>query len=108
MKTQANIRFTEVGDVSDEAFERLRGIVLRECGVVLGPSKRPLMRCRLQPRLRALGISSYDAYADMLDRGDPDRKELAELLDRIRPTRPTSSASARRSTTSRASSWTRI
>jgi chemotaxis protein methyltransferase CheR len=83
MRAQITPGFSDVGDVSDDAFERLRSIVLRECGVVLGPSKRPLLRCRLQPRLRTLGISSYDAYADMLDRGDPDRQELAELLDRI-------------------------
>jgi chemotaxis protein methyltransferase CheR len=75
--------FVEVGDLTDRAFERLRQTVLRECGIVLGPHKKPLVRCRLQPRLRSLRMKSYDQYVDLLENHDPDRQELAELLDRI-------------------------
>ena len=73
----------ETGDISDRAFERLRGLIHRECGIALAPHKRALMRCRLRDRVQELGLESFDAYADLLESGDADRQEWTEFLDRM-------------------------
>ncbi len=73
----------EAGDLSDRAFERMRSLIHRECGIALSPHKRALMRCRLRDRIQALELPDYDAYADLLEFGDPGRREWTEFLDRM-------------------------
>ncbi len=72
-----------VGDLSAEAFEQMRVLVQRECGVAFGSDKRGLLRRRLRDRVRTLGLPDFDAYADRLERGDPDRREWRAFLDRV-------------------------
>ncbi len=73
----------EAGDLSNSAFERMRDLIHRKCGIALSPHKRALMRCRLRDRVRELELPDFDAYADLLEHGDPARAEWAEFLDRM-------------------------
>ena len=58
--------------------ERLRGIA----GITLGAGKEGLVRARLAPRLRALGLASFAEY---LERVEADRTgaELARMVDAL-------------------------
>jgi len=70
------------GPVLGEAeFHYLRAFVLEQCGIALGEHKRQLVQGRLLRRLRALGLSTFDSYCQLLRR-DP-QSELGELASAI-------------------------
>ena len=54
-------------------------MVAAEVGIDLPETKRPLVVARLGPRLRQLGLSSFQDYVRLLD----DEVERAELVERI-------------------------
>lgn len=59
--------------ISDAAFARISEIAAREAGIVLAQSKVSMVKSRLTRRLRALRISTFDAYLDYLEtQGGPD------------------------------------
>ena len=57
-------------DFSPEDFERIRKLIYNHAGISLAPIKRDMVYSRLARRLRALGLPSFRAYLDHLDRGD--------------------------------------
>ena len=68
--------------ISDATFALLRDLIRHKSGILLSDGKAPLMVGRLAPRLRALGLESYDAYYRYVIGGeDPD--ELVHMLDCI-------------------------
>ena len=67
--------------LGDADFAFLRDFVLQHCGISLGEHKRQLVQGRLLRRLRALNLSGFGAYCDLL-RSDPDG-ELGELASCI-------------------------
>ncbi|TCV94868.1 chemotaxis protein methyltransferase CheR [Luteibacter rhizovicinus] len=67
--------------LGDTDFRFLRDFVLQHCGISLGEHKRQLVQGRLLRRLRALGLSGFGAYCELL-RKDPDG-ELGELASCI-------------------------
>lgn len=70
------------GPVLGEAeFHYLRSFVLEQCGISLGDHKRQLVQGRLFRRLRALGLSTFESYCELLRR-DP-HSELGELASAI-------------------------
>ncbi|MFC5524831.1 CheR family methyltransferase [Rhodanobacter ginsengisoli] len=62
-------------------FQYLRAFVLEHCGIALGEQKRQLVQGRLLRRLRALGLSNFQGYCELLRR-DP-HSELGELASAI-------------------------
>lgn len=62
-------------------FHYLRAFVLEHCGIALGEHKHQLMQGRLFRRLRALGLSNFGDYCELL-REDP-YSELGELASAI-------------------------
>ena len=62
-------------------FEYLRAFVLEHCGIALGEHKHQLVQGRLLRRLRALRLSDFASYCDLLRR-DP-YSELGELASAI-------------------------
>jgi len=67
--------------LGEAEFAFLREFVLQHCGISLGDHKRQLVQGRLLRRLRALGLSGFADYCDLLRR-DPDA-ELGELASCI-------------------------
>ncbi|HEX9052953.1 MAG TPA: protein-glutamate O-methyltransferase CheR [Anaeromyxobacter sp.] len=66
--------------VSDEEFARYQALINREAGIWLAPVKKALLVGRLARRLRELGISSYGAYYEQVER---DEAERIRMLDAI-------------------------
>lgn len=67
--------------LGDVEFHYLRRFVLEQCGISLGEHKRQLVQGRLSRRLRALNLSTFESYCDLLRR-DP-QSELGELASAI-------------------------
>ncbi|WP_437970021.1 CheR family methyltransferase [Sorangium sp. So ce260] len=68
--------------LSDEEFALFQRLVKRLSGIALGPQKKPLLICRLGPRLRALGLRSFGEYYRRVTAAGGD-DELARMLDCI-------------------------
>lgn len=68
-------------NLGEKEFSFLREFVLQQCGISLGDHKRQLVQGRLLRRLRALNLSGFEAYCDLLRR-DPE-SELGELASCI-------------------------
>lgn len=69
-------------ELSPKAFEEIRQLVHRHSGIALGDNKQPLVKARIQKRMRTLGISSYEQYIEVV-RGDSAGVELQLLLEAI-------------------------
>ncbi len=67
--------------LGEAEFQYLRAFVLEHCGIALGEQKRQLVQGRLLRRLRALGLSNFRGYCELL-RSDP-HSELGELASAI-------------------------
>jgi len=61
---------------------RIRALIHSLCGIELSPEKDGLIKSRLSKRLRALGLTSFDAYVDQVER-DATRAELSEFVDAL-------------------------
>jgi len=66
--------------ISTREFRRFQALVHSEAGIALSDQKRALLVGRLSPRLRALELSSFDAYLEHIER---DRTELVRMIDSI-------------------------
>lgn len=61
----------EQGEISlsEREFARIKGRVYQVAGISLSDAKRTLVVSRLSKVVRALGLPSFDAYIDFLERG---------------------------------------
>jgi len=68
--------------LSDREFERIKARVYRVAGISLSQAKRTLVMSRLFKLVRRLGLSSYDAYLDHLERGgsEEDAQDFVNAL----------------------------
>ena len=71
MAASAAVAGTGIRTLSDAEFRFLSGFVQEHCGITMGEHKRPLLQGRLQRRLRALELESFEDYCELLRR-DPD------------------------------------
>lgn len=69
--------------INDKDFARFCGFVYERCGITLNDNKRDLVHSRLAKRLRALSLSSYDEYFDLLYKERDNQGEIVNLLDAI-------------------------
>ena len=69
-----------VGGITPRAFRALAERVYGYCGIVFGPEKHTLMANRLRKRIAALGLGSYDEYAERLG-ADDGGAELDVFID---------------------------
>ncbi|WP_437738259.1 CheR family methyltransferase [Sorangium sp. So ce1335] len=68
--------------LNDEEFVLFQRLVKRLSGIALGPQKKPLLLCRLGPRLRALGLRSFGEYYRRVTAAGGEG-ELVHMLDCI-------------------------
>lgn len=66
--------------LSSAHFERIIAMLHEHAGIRLRAGKEGLVRARLAKRLRALGLTDFDAYLDVVAR-DPARREFTEMVD---------------------------
>ena len=72
----------QAGSISTVEYEFIRRLVYDHSRINLGHDKLELVRCRVQKRLRALNLQSFEAYCQLLDSADG-QEELTALLDVI-------------------------
>lgn len=68
--------------LTQELFEKLRDFIYHETAISLSERKFSLVQSRLQRRLKALGLESYDAYYKHISNG-LNSDEVALLIDAI-------------------------
>jgi chemotaxis protein methyltransferase CheR len=68
--------------ISDKAYQTLVEIVYQHSRIQLGADKHSLLTNRLRHRLKANGLTSYDAYCDLLKSPMGD-EEVTHLVDYI-------------------------
>ena len=67
--------------LSDAEFDRIRVLVREHTGIALADTKRQLVYGRLARRLRALRLSNFGEYIELLERGEPG--ELEEFTNAV-------------------------
>lgn len=81
--TAVNDRFSDrPTSLSRGEFERLRDMVESELGVLIPPSKRPMLQSRLARRYRELGFEKVQDYCEYLF-GDGGEEETTHFLNVI-------------------------
>jgi chemotaxis protein methyltransferase CheR len=68
-------------ELTDAQFHRIRALVREHTGIALSDAKRQLVYGRLSRRLRALKLSSFREYLELLERGIA--TELEEFINAI-------------------------
>ena len=61
---------------TSQDFERVRKLIHDHAGIALSPQKKDMAYSRLARRLRAIGLTSFDDYLALLERGDENEWEL--------------------------------
>src|SRR5581483_4626681 len=72
---------TQTEALATSEFQKLRSLILDECGISLGPEKRTMLEIRLKRRLRSLNFSSCADYCGYLFAHENKKKELVHLID---------------------------
>ena len=68
-------------ELSDAEFDRIRELVREHTGIALADSKRQLVYGRLARRLRALKLSTFGEYIQLLERGE--QGEIEEFTNAV-------------------------
>ena len=66
--------------VNTTEFRLFQTLVYREAGIALSDHKRALLTGRLAPRLRALGMESFQTYYDHVCRDDAERVRMIDAI----------------------------
>jgi chemotaxis protein methyltransferase CheR len=67
----ATDRVPQEFEFTERDFERVRKLIYDYAGISLSPAKRQMVYSRISRRLRALRLSSFEHYLDLVDGGDP-------------------------------------
>lgn len=68
--------------LSREQFERFRDVIYRHSGIRVEASKITLVTNRIRRRLKARGLTDFDAYYRLLTRAG-DEREMCDFLDAV-------------------------
>ena len=67
--------------LTNRDFERFSRLVYEQCGIKLPGHKQSMLEARLRKRLRALGLGSFEEYAELIFSGREPEGELVRLID---------------------------
>jgi len=83
METMAEIPSisSTLSRLSQDEFHRLSALVFKECGINLPIAKKVMLESRLNKRLRALNITSFQKYIDLLTSEGGMVHELINMID---------------------------
>ncbi|MEW5924076.1 MAG: protein-glutamate O-methyltransferase CheR [Candidatus Zixiibacteriota bacterium] len=82
MTTTCVNNLTQIGELSDVTFDRLRKIIYSRSGISLNDGKAALIKARVSKRLRLLNLTSFEDYLDFLAK-DSSGDEMNQLLDAV-------------------------
>jgi len=69
--------------LGDLEFDLLRQFIHGHTGIALGPHKREMLKARLQRRLRALGMTAFMDYYQLLSERDAGGEELVRCVNAV-------------------------
>jgi chemotaxis protein methyltransferase CheR len=69
--------------LGDKDFHRLSTFIISNYGIKLPPSKKTLVQCRLQKRLKAYNMISFGDYIDFLFSSAGREEELSNMINEI-------------------------
>jgi len=67
--------------LSDKTFSRFSSFIYDQVGIKLPPAKRTMLEARLNKRLKAHGLSTFEEYADYVFSHEGMTGELIDLID---------------------------
>jgi chemotaxis protein methyltransferase CheR len=82
MRTKADHKGPASG-LSEKEFKRLDDLIREHCGIKMASAKRSMLEARLNKRLKALGISSFKEYCDILSTTASGADELVHMIDAV-------------------------
>ena len=81
MRQESNSAFGLPPVLKDREFKRFSSVIYDEVGIKMPPAKKTLLEARLQKRLKALGIGTFEEYADYFFSASGRQNELVHLID---------------------------
>ncbi len=69
--------------LTDEQFTRLSRFIESELGIRMPPAKKIMLESRLQKRVRALRLNSFEEYLDFVFHEDQQDAELIHMIDAV-------------------------
>lgn len=73
--------YTQQSKLSDTDFNRLSQYIYSNYGIKMPDSKRQMLQARLQKRLRANDLGSFEDYCNLLFAGEQGGQELIHMID---------------------------
>ena len=73
--------YSQQSKLSDSDFSRLSKYIYSNYGIKMPDSKRQMLQARLQKRLRANELNSFEDYCDLLFTGEQGVQELIHMID---------------------------
>ncbi|HOS38982.1 MAG TPA: protein-glutamate O-methyltransferase [Spirochaetota bacterium] len=70
-------------EMPDHLFEKFSSMIYRECGIHLPRHKKIMLAARLNKRVRALGLDSYDAYHEYVSSEGRTGAEFVRMIDAV-------------------------
>ncbi|MEJ2032379.1 MAG: protein-glutamate O-methyltransferase [Deltaproteobacteria bacterium] len=67
--------------LTDPEFQKFSALIYDNCGIKLPPIKKTMLSARLHKRLRALGMSSFKEYLELVTSPEGQVHELIQMLD---------------------------
>lgn len=67
--------------LKDREFNRFSGFIYDEVGIKMPPAKKTMLEARLQKRLKALGLNTFEEYADFVFSSAGKADEIIHLID---------------------------
>lgn len=67
--------------MKDKEFQRFSAFIFDQVGIKMPPAKKTMLEARLQKRLKALNIDSFQAYSDFVFSAEGQRTELIHFID---------------------------
>jgi chemotaxis protein methyltransferase CheR len=69
--------------LENDDYIRLSSFIRTNYGIKLPPSKKVLLQCRLQKRLKALNFSNFKQYTDYIFSGEGRQEEISRMIDDV-------------------------
>lgn len=77
----SNHKVVQLCSMRNKEFERFSGLIYEEAGIKMPPAKKTMLEARLQKRLKALNMGSFQEYADFIFSSKGKEQELVHLID---------------------------
>ena len=79
----ADQRIHQPASLSARDFAKLSRFIYDTCGIKMPEVKKTMLEARLQKRLRALGMTSFTEYCELLFTPQGEEQELVQMLDMV-------------------------